>query len=475
MAYNVLKTLKRSIIMDYDKLLNEIKRIHFIGIGGSGMCPIAEILMSEGFEISGSDMNEGETLDKMKGYGIPVYMGHAAENIKGAELVVYSAAVKPENPERKAADEQGIPCIERSVMLGVVCRRYKRSIAVSGTHGKTSTTAMLSQILIGSGFDPSAIIGGKLPFIGGNSYVGQSDIIVCEACEYVDTFLELNPFISIILNIDADHLDYFKNLDNIKKSFNIFAKQTTGLLVINGDDQNTLDAVADVELEKITFGFGENCDYRAVNVSADKGVHEQYDLLYKGEKITSVKLIVPGKHNIYNSLAAAATAHYLGATADEISDNLHKFGGVHRRFEILGTPCGITVADDFAHHPTELTVTLNAAMQMGFNKVWAVFQPHTFSRTAMLLDDFAEALKIPDVAIVSEILPVRETNTYNIYATDLTAKIPGSVYRKTFEEITDYVCQNAKEGDLILTMGGGNVYMCANMINKQLKFMEENN
>ena len=295
------------------------------------------------------------------------------------------------------------------------------------------------------------------------------------AAEYVDTFLELNPFISIILNIDADHLDYFKNLDNIKKSFNKFAKQTTGLLVINGDDQNTLDAVADVELEKITFGFGENCDYRAVNVSADKGVHEQYDLLYKGEKITSVKLIVPGKHNIYNSLAAAATAHYLGATPNEISDNLHKFGGVHRRFEILGTPCGITVADDFAHHPTELTVTLNAAMQMGFNKVWAVFQPHTFSRTAMLLDDFAEALKIPDVAIVSEILPVRETNTYNIYATDLTAKIPGSVYRKTFEEITDYVCEHAKEGDLILTMGGGNVYMCANMINKQLKYMEENN
>ena len=308
--------------MDYDKLLNEIKRIHFIGIGGSGMCPIAEILMSEGFEISGSDMNEGETLDKMKGYGIPVYMGHAAENIRGAELVVYSAAVKPENPERKAADEQGIPCIERSVMLGVVCRRYNRSIAVSGTHGKTSTTAMLSQILIGSGFDPSAIIGGKLPFIGGNSYVGQSDIIVCEACEYVDTFLELNPFISIILNIDADHLDYFKNLDNIKKSFKKFAELTTGLLVINGDDENTLDAVKDVKLDKITFGFGENCDYRAVNLSADKGVHEQYDLFCKGEKLTRVKLIVPGKHNVYNSLAAAATAHYLGATANEISENL---------------------------------------------------------------------------------------------------------------------------------------------------------
>ena len=460
--------------MNYDGLMNNIKRIHFIGIGGSGMCPIAEILRSEGYEISGSDMNEGETLDKIKSQGIPVFMGHKAENIEGSELVVYSAAVKESNPERMAAAEQGIPCIERSVMLGVVTRRYKRSIAVSGTHGKTTTTAMLSQILIGSGFDPSAIIGGKLPFIGGNSYVGNSDIIVCEACEYVDTFLELNPFISIILNVDADHLDYFKNLDNIKKSFNKFAKQTTGLLVINGDDENTLDAVKDVQLEKITYGFGENCDYRAVNVSADKGVHEQFDLLYKGEKLTNIKLIVPGKHNIYNALAAASTAHYLGATANEISENLHKFGGVHRRFEILGTPNGITVADDFAHHPTELTATLNAAMNMGFRKVWAVFQSHTFSRTAMLLDDFAEALKIPDTAIISEILPVRETNTYNIYSTDLGAKVPDSVCLDTFEEITDYVCKNAQEGDLILTMGGGNVYMCANMIYKQLKYIEEN-
>lgn len=460
--------------MNYDNLLNDIKRIHFIGIGGSGMCPLAEILRSEGFEISGSDMNEGETLDKIKSYGIPVFMGHAKENIDGADLVVYSAAIKEDNPEREAAKKQNIPCIERSIMLGIVTRRYKRSIAVSGTHGKTTTTGMLSQLLIGSGFDPSAIIGGKLPFIGGNSYVGKSDIIVCEACEYVDTFLELNPFISIILNIDADHLDYFKNLDNIKKSFHQFATQTTGILVLNGDDENTMDAVKDVNIEKITYGFGENCDYRAVNISADKGVHEQYDLLYKGEKITSIKLIVPGRHNIYNSLAAAATAHFLGATPNEISTNLHKFGGVHRRFEILGTPDGITVADDFAHHPTELSATLNAAMNMGFKKVWAVFQPHTFSRTAMLLDDFAEALKIPDVAIISEILPVRETNTYNIYSTDLGAKVPNSVCLDTFEEITDYVCKNATEGDLILTMGGGNVYMCANMICKQLKFMEEN-
>ncbi len=458
--------------MNCDHLLDNIKRIHFIGIGGSGMCPIAEILMSEGFEISGSDMNEGETLDKIKGYGIPVYMGHRAENIEGAELVVYSAAVKEDNPERAAAMENNIPCIERSVMLGIVTRRYNRSVAVAGTHGKTSTTGMITQVLIGSGFDPSAIIGGKLPFIGGNSYVGESDIIVCEACEYVDTFLELTPFISIILNIDADHLDYFKDLDHIKRSFNQFAKQTTGLLVLNGDDINTMDAIKDIDLDKITYGFNKTNDYYADNISANKGVHETFDLMHKGEKLCTINLIVPGKHNIYNALAAAATAHYLGASPEDIAENLQKFGGVHRRFEILGTPHDITVADDFAHHPTELTATLNAAMKMGFNKVWAVFQPHTFSRTAMLLDDFAESLKIPDVAIISEILPVRETNTYGIYSTDLGAKVPNSVCLDTFEEITEYVSTNAQPGDLILTMGGGNVYMCANMILNKLKSMQ---
>ena len=459
--------------MNYDELLNHIKRIHFIGIGGSGMCPIAEILMSEGYEISGSDMNEGETLDKMKGYGIPVYMGHAAENIQGAELVVYSAAVKETNPERKAAVEQGIPCIERSVMLGVVTRRYKRSIAIAGTHGKTTTTAMLSQLLIGSGFDPSAISGGKLPFIGGNSYVGQSDIIVCEACEYVDTFLELTPYLSIITNIDADHLDYFKTLDNIKKSFNKFCHLTTGLIVYNGDDENILDAIEDVELPMITFGFRKTNDYYAANLRDVKGAYKTFDLMHKGEKLCEIDLMVPGRHNIYNALAAAAAAHYLGATPEQIAENLGKFTGVHRRFEILGAPGGITVADDFAHHPTELTATLSSAMEMGFRKVWAVFQPHTFSRTALLLDDFAKALSIPDVAIISEILPVRETNTYNIYNTDLGAKVEGSVCIDTFEDITKYIVENAQEDDLVITLGGGNVYMCANMILKALKKEED--
>ncbi len=454
--------------MNYDHLLEHIKRIHFIGIGGSGMCPLAEIMHSEGFVLSGSDMSESDTLDRIRGYGIKVYMGHRAENIDGAELVVYSAAVKPDNPERVAAAERGIPVIERSVMLGIVTRRYNRSIAVAGTHGKTTTTAMLSQLLIGTGFDPSAIIGGKLPYIGGNSYVGQSDIIVCEACEYVDTFLELTPYISVILNIDADHLDYFKTLDNIIRSFNRFAHLTTGTLVINGDDENVMEALADVTLPTVSFGFRRTNDYYAANLRNAENAYKTFDLMHGDEKLCEISLQVPGRHNIYNALAAAATAHTLGASPDGIAENLGKFTGVHRRFEILGSPRGITVADDFAHHPTELTATLSAAMEMGYNNVWAVFQPHTFSRTALLLDDFARALSIPDHVIISEILPVRETNTYNIFNTDLGAKVEGSVCIDTFEDITAFIEQHASPGDLVLTLGGGNVYMCANMILKAL-------
>lgn len=454
--------------MNYDNILDKVKKIHFVGIGGSGMCPLAEILYSEGFEITGSDCNESDTLDRIKGMGIKVFEGHFADNVKDTELVVYTAAVKSDNPELVAAKELKIPCLERSVMLGIVTRRYNRSVAVAGTHGKTSTTAMISQILIGSGFDPSAIIGGKLNAIGGNSYVGQSDIIVCEACEYVDTFLQLTPYISVVLNIDADHLDYFKNLDNIKSSFSKFANQTTHAVIYCGDDENSVDTFKDLSLEKITFGVGENCDYRAVNIVSN-GMNQSFDLYFKNDFIATVNLIVPGRHNIMNALAAAAAAHHLGATGKEIAENLEKFTGVHRRFEVLGVSKGITVADDFAHHPTELTAVLTSAMNMGFNKVWAIFQPHTYSRTAILLDDFAKALSIPDEIIISEILAVREVNTYNIYSTDLGEKIEGSHCIDTFEEITDFILDNAKEGDLVLTMGGGNVYRCANMIYSALE------
>ena len=451
--------------MDSNDILAKVQKIHFVGIGGSGMCPIAEILHHKGYHLTGSDTNESDTLQRIRSYGIPVSMGHQAENIGDAELVVYTAAVKADNPELVAAREKGIPTVERSVMLGMVTRRYPNSVAVSGTHGKTTTTALITQIFVNAGIDPSAIIGGKLPFIGGNGRVGKSETIVCEACEYVDTFLHLEPALSVILNIDADHLDYFKTLENIIRSFHQFALQTSRLLVVNGDDVNTRKAVEGIPSEKLlTFGFEQGNDYRAVNVADTKRACERFTVLKKGVPLCEASLRIPGKHNIYNALAAVAVADFMGVDAQTIAESLHQFTGVHRRFEILGTFDGVTVADDFAHHPTELTATLTAAMQMGFREVWAVFQPHTFSRTYMLLNDFAKALSIPDHAVLSEILPVREVNTYHIYAKDLAEKIPGCVWFPTFEEISDYVLSKAQEGDLILTLGGGDVYKCANRI-----------
>lgn len=449
-------------------LLNNVKKIHFVGIGGSGMCPMAEILNKEGFEITGSDIYESDTLERIRALHIPVYIGHKKENVLGKDLIVYTAAVKRNNPELLAAQEFNIPAIERSVMLGLVTKRYSKSIAVSGTHGKTSTTAMITQILTTGKADPTAIIGGKLPFIGGNSRVGKSDIIVCEACEYVDTFLQLHPYISVILNIDADHLDYFGSLENIKKSFNKFGNQTSGLIIYNGDDKNSFDTVNDINIKKLSFGLNENNDYYAKDITTKSGAKMSFSLMKKGQKLCDIKLNVPGKHNIYNALAAAVVADYLSIDTEFIKKALSEFTGVHRRFEILGNPNDIVVADDFAHHPTEITAILNSAMSMGFNTVWAVFQPHTYSRTAILINDFAKALSIADKVIISEILAVREENTYNIYSKDLGEKVPNSVCIDSFEDITEYIKNNAKPGDLVLTMGGGNVYKCANMILKSL-------
>lgn len=449
-------------------LLNNVKKIHFVGIGGSGMCPMAEILNKEGFEITGSDIYESDTLERIRALHIPVYIGHKKENVLGKDLIVYTAAVKRNNPELLAAQEFNIPAIERSVMLGLVTKRYSKSIAVSGTHGKTSTTAMITQILTTGKADPTAIIGGKLPFIGGNSRVGKSDIIVCEACEYVDTFLQLHPYISVILNIDADHLDYFGSLENIKKSFNKFGNQTSGLIIYNGDDKNSVDTVNDINIKKLSFGLNENNDYYAKDITTKSGAKMSFSLMKKGQKLCDIELNVPGKHNIYNALAAVVVADYLSIDTEFIKKALSEFTGVHRRFEILGNPNDIVVADDFAHHPTEITAILNSAMSMGFNTVWAVFQPHTYSRTAILINDFAKALSIADKVIISEILAVREENTYNIYSKDLGEKVSNSVCIDSFEDITEYIKNNAKPGDLVLTMGGGNVYKCANMILKSL-------
>lgn len=460
--------------MENSDILSHVKKVHFVGIGGSGMCPIAEILIHRGYEVSGSDTTESDTLARIRGYGIPVFMGQRAENIKDAELVVYTAAVKQDNPELVAAREKGIPTIERSVMLGLVTRRFSNAIGVSGTHGKTTTTAMITQILLEAGLDPSAIIGGKLPLIGGNGRVGKSDTIVCEACEFVDTFLQLHPHIAVVLNIDNDHLDYFGTVENTIRSFHQFCLQTSGYIIVNGDDANAMKAVQGItNAQIITYGFQPQNDYSAADIQATRRAREEFTIVKHGKKVTDITLSIPGKHNIYNALAAFAVADLLGVSTESAAKSLHAFAGVHRRFELLGEFGGITVADDFAHHPTEVTATLTAAKQMGFSRVWAVFQPHTYSRTYLLFNDFVKALKIADRVVLSEILAVRETNTYNIYAKDLAEKIPGSVWFKTFEEIADYMVQNAKDGDLILTIGGGDIYKCANRIVEKYKAMEE--
>lgn len=451
------------------KNLDNIRKIHFIGIGGSGMFPIARILKEKGYEITGSDIYESDTIEKVRNIGITVSMEQKEENIVDQDLVVFSAAIKDENPEIIATKNKNIPMIERSVMLGIIFKDYKNSIGVAGTHGKTTTTSMITSILIDAGKDPTAVIGGTLNKIKGNSHLGKSDIIVGEACEYVDSFLELYPYCSVITNVDSDHLDYFKTFDNVKKSFRQFASQTSGILVVNGDDENARECVDNLKIKTVFFGFSKNNDYYADNIVFNELQMATFSIMHKDKKIADVSLSVPGKHNIYNAMAAFLVSKNLGAETEKICEALKNFKGAHRRFEILERINGITIADDFAHHPTEIESTLNFVKKMNFKKVWTVFQPHTYSRTFMFINEFAKALSISDKVVISDILPVREVNVYNVHSEDLVNKIPNAVYVPTFEKIADFIANNATSGDLVLTMGGGNVYKCADMIVSRLK------
>ena len=453
-----------------DTLLKKVKRIHFIGIGGSGMGPLAEIRHSWGYELSGSDNNESDTLARIRALGIPVSMGQRAENIGDAEMVVYTAALLPDNPELVAAKASGVPTFERAKLFGAISRMYKNCIGVCGTHGKTTVTSMLTQILITANLDPSAVIGGKLPLINANGRVGKSENFVCEACEFVDTFLELSPAVAVILNIDEDHLDYFKTLDNLIHSFHKFADMAADAVIYNGDDQNTRTAMQGVgEKTKITFGFSKENNYYPENISDEHGAFYAFDVCRDGEKLGHLTLEIPGEHNVLNALAAVAAAMHAGASFADCKNGIETFHGAGRRFEKLGIYQVISFADDYAHHPTELRVTLEAAMEMGYRKVWAVFQPFTYSRTYMLMDEFAEVLKIPDYCVMTEIMGSRERNTYNVYTSQLAAKIPGSVWFNTFEEVADYVLAHAQNGDLVLTLGCGDIYKAAKIMIHRLQ------
>lgn len=481
---------------DIDSLLKSIKHIHFIGIGGSGMCPLAEILLSCGYEISGSDNNEGDNLEKLKKLGAVVVMGQKPENIEGAEMIVYTAALLADNPELTAAKNSGIPVFERSKLFGAVTRMFNDCIAVCGTHGKTTATSLISQILVENEIDPTLVIGGKLPLIDSHGRVGKSDTMVCEACEFVDTFLDLSPNTAVLLNIDGDHLDYFKSVENLISSFAKFASMATDTVIYNGDDKRTLDALSLIcdkiepesneykdelikayesrfdekparsNAEMISFGFNSSNNFYPENITFNNGSYPEFDIIHNGEKAGHIVLSIPGNHNILNALAAVAVSLKAGIDFDKISESAEHFKGAGRRFEILGSKNGITVADDYAHHPTEIRATLEAAMRMDYNEVWAVFQPFTFSRTSMLFNDFVDVLSIPDHTILTEIMGSRERNTYGIHSAQLVEKIPGAVGPMSFEEISDYVMSHAKTGDLVITLGCGDVYKCARMMLK---------
>lgn len=451
--------------MIIDEAIKSAKRIHFIGIGGSGMCPLAEILHSQGHYLTGSDNNESDTVKRIRNMGIPVVMGQKAENVDGADMVVYTAALLPDNPELVAAKEKGIPTFERSKLFGYFTRKYDNCVGVCGTHGKTTVTSMLTHILIENNFDPSAVIGGRLPLTGTNGRVGESDILVCEACEYKDTFLDLTPDISVILNVDRDHMEYFKTLENLEASFRKFADMSTKCVIYNGDDQNTIDSVQGVGGKTmITFGKNDSCDFVAKNVDWKDGAFPCYDVYHKGELLGRIELSVPGEHNVLNSLAAISTAMYLGASFEQCRISVATFKGAGRRFEYLGAYNGADIVDDYAHHPAEIEVTLNAAQKMSYKRVWAVFQPFTFSRTKMHLEAFAKALSIADKVVLTEIMGSREINTYGISTQDLADEIPDSVWFNTFPKVADYLKENIGEGDLVLTLGCGDVYKIAKLV-----------
>ncbi len=440
--------------------------VHFIGIGGISMSGLAEILLKEGFQISGSDAKGSDIVDNLMEMGAIVNIGQCAENITdNIDLVVYTAAVHADNPEYTACVEKEIPMLTRAQLLGQIMNNYKYSVAVSGTHGKTTTTSMLSQVFLEADVDPTISVGGILDSIGGNIRVGQSDYFVTEACEYTNSFHSFFPYISIILNVDADHLDFFSGIEEIIESFHTFAKNLpdNGTLVINGDMDCLATITDDLTCNILTFGMNASNRYYPSAIEPDDKGHMNYTLMVDGVAQEQVHLNVGGMHNICNSLAVIAVADLLGIDREYALAGLACFGGAHRRFELKGTLGNVTVIDDYAHHPTEIKATLTTATNTPHNELWVVFQPHTYTRTKALFEEFADALKGFDHVIVTDIYAAREADTGIVHAKDLADRIKelgsDARYFSTFEAVENYLLKNCKKNDLLITMGAGDVYL----------------
>jgi len=453
--------------------LKQFKHIHCIGIGGIGLSAVAQILLSRGYEVSGSDMKDSPVADHLRSLGANVYIGHSADNLGDTDLLIYSAAVSMENPEIAEARKKNIPIVSRAQALGALMNDYRTSIAVSGTHGKTTTTSMISLILDNAKYSPTILVGGILDKFGGNVKVGNSEYFVTEACEYMDSFLQLKPWIEIILNIDSDHLDYFKDIDHIARSFRQFAGEVpeNGLVIAYDANPFVKSIINDLSCRVVTFGFNETSDYYARNISFDEQGKVSYDMFHEGEMVCQMKLNVPGEHNVANGLAAAACCIDLGVDLDIIKSTLESFDGTDRRFDIIGrTSNGLTVIDDYAHHPTEIKATLKAAQNLKHNRIWCLFQPHTYTRVMALFDQFADAFEDADVVVLAEIYAAREKNIYKLSSKKLMEEIkvrhPGKevYFLPDFDSICDFVYNNASEGDVVMTMGAGDIYKIGDML-----------
>lgn len=425
------------------------------------MCPLAEVLHGAGIDVHGSDMRESAAVDHLRSIGIEVDIGHYATNIDGCDYIIRTAAVHDDNPEIAAARASGIPVFERAQAWGAIMRKYKNAVCISGTHGKTTTTSMATHIGMSAAIDPTVMIGGTLPLLGSGHRVGHGNTIILESCEYCNSFLNFFPTIAVILNIEADHLDFFKDLDDIKHSFRKFALLVpeNGSIIANMDDANTMDALRDLGRKVLTFGVkSESADFRAVNITHSNGC-PVFDILAHGKLYAHIALRIPGDHNIINALAASAAAYQLGIAGQAIEAGLSSFSGAGRRFEHKGNYNGAEVYDDYAHHPGELHALLTMVKTLGYKRIICAFQPHTYSRTKALFDQFVEELKIPDIAVLMEIYAAREKNTIGISSKDISDLIPNSIYCATLCDVTETLKKLARPGDIILTVGAGDIYL----------------
>ena len=442
------------------------KRAHLVGVGGVSMSPLAQVLHGAGVVVTGSDMHESAEVAHLRTLGIPVTIGHLPESVAGADCVIRTAAVHDDNPEIAAARAAGIPVFERAQAWGALMRHYENALCVAGTHGKTTTTSMCAHIFLAAQRDPSIMIGGVLPALGAGHRVGHGDTIILESCEYCNSFLSFFPTVAVILNVDADHLDFFKDLEDVKHSFRRFAELVpeTGFVVADRDDANTMDALAGLDRSTITFGL-EDGDVHAADLTW-RGGFADFDAMVNGQCYAHVSLSVPGVHNVRNALAACAAAHCLGIPAAAVEEGLRAFHGAGRRFEKKGEFHGAMVYDDYAHHPHELQALLTTAKGLGYQRIICAFQPHTYSRTHELFHDFVEVLKLPDITLLAEIYAARETNTLGISSNDLAREIPGSIYCPTLADVTEQLRRLAQPGDLILTVGAGDIYQAGEALLK---------